>query len=175
MTPPTLTPPHSATLPKPMPAMVRQRSLPSRSSPTLTFPTRPVSAVGTSDTQRTLHLTSSLSPTWQLDLSGTAKRSNFTRSGCKMSMRSSTNPRFYSPPVPSSRSGLHAEPDYPRLRFRHDAEKTVNFHGQHTLSVGWGTLTRSIQSSRAIVAALPLPLHQHYCRIPATSLVTRMS
>ena len=92
----------------------------------------------------TLHLTSSLSPTWQLDISASAKRSYFTETpldnvnfiedftGIRQAAAYfASGVQFVQSPL------LH---DY---GFGIDTEKTVNFHGQHTLSAGWG-FTHSI-------------------------------
>jgi hypothetical protein len=87
----------------------------------------------------TVHLTSSLSPTWQLDMSASAKRSDFTETpldnvnfiedftGLRQAAAYfAQGVQFIQNPV------TH---DY---GFGIDTEKTVNFHGQHTLSAGWG-------------------------------------
>jgi len=87
----------------------------------------------------TIHATSSLSPTWQLDMSASAKRSDFTETpldnvnfiedftGLRQAAAYfAQGVQFIQNPV------TH---DY---GFGIDTEKTVNFHGQHTLSAGWG-------------------------------------
>jgi Carboxypeptidase regulatory-like domain len=92
----------------------------------------------------TLHLTSSLSPTWQLDITASAKRSYFTETP-------SNNVSFI-----EDFTGIRQDAAYfaqgvqyvenPLMHdygFGIDTEKTVNFHGQHTLSLGWG-FTHSI-------------------------------
>jgi hypothetical protein len=92
----------------------------------------------------TVHLTSSISPTWQLDISGSAKRSFFTESPVD-------NVNFiedYTGIVQSAAfyaSGLTfvQNPVVHDYGFGIDTEKTVNFHGQHTFSLGYG-FTHSI-------------------------------
>lgn len=87
----------------------------------------------------TLRLSSSLSPTWQLDMSASAKRSDFTETPAdnvnfiedftgirQAAAYFAQGVQFVQNPV------VH---DY---GFGIDTEKTINFHGQHTLSAGWG-------------------------------------
>ena len=87
----------------------------------------------------TAHLSSSLSPTWQVDITASAKRSYFTETPVdnvnfiedftgivQAASFYASGLTFVQNPV------LH---DY---GFGIDTEKTVNFHGQHTLSAGWG-------------------------------------
>ena len=92
----------------------------------------------------TLHLTSSLSPTWQLDISGSAKRSDFTESALHNvnfieDFTGIVEPGAY---IPQGLSFVQ-NPIIHDYGFGIDTEKTVNFHGQHTLSMGWG-FTHSI-------------------------------
>jgi hypothetical protein len=92
----------------------------------------------------TLHLTSSISPTWQVDMSGTAKRSNFTEVG----LQNVYNIIDYSNTLGSGEFsaqglGYTQNPITNDYGAEADTEKTINFHGQHTLSVGWG-FTHSI-------------------------------
>ena len=91
-------------------------------------------------------MTSSISPTWQLDISGTAKRSviftetpvnnvNFIEDFTGLRQAAAyfaQGVQFIQNPV------TH---DY---GFGIDTEKTVNFHGQHTLSFGVGASSHSI-------------------------------
>ena len=87
----------------------------------------------------TLHATSSISPTWQLDISGTAKRSDFTETPLH-------NVNFIEDytgivqPGAFFAQGLQfvQNPVTHDYGFGIDTEKTINFHGQHTLSAGWG-------------------------------------
>jgi Carboxypeptidase regulatory-like domain len=118
-----------------------------------TFPFFPQLNVGGNSTfshwnfgtrSETVHLTSSLSPTWQLDISASAKRSYFTETPVN-------NVNFI-----EDFTGIRQDAAYfaqgvqyienPLLHdygFGIDTEKTLNFHGQHTLSAGWG-FTHSI-------------------------------
>jgi hypothetical protein len=87
----------------------------------------------------TLHLTSSLSPTWQLDISASAKRSHFNEVG----LQNVYQIVDYSGAVQAGNYtaqglGYTQNPTTHDYGFGIDTEKTVNFHGQHTLSVGWG-------------------------------------
>ena len=113
----------------------------------------------------TLHLTSSISPTWQLDISASAKRSHFTETPLDnvnfiddfTGIRQAASPRkawsFAQSPL------LH---DY---GFGIDTEKTVNFHGQHTLSAGWG-YTHSIYQLNKYYSGgqSPFPSDQYFRR-----------
>jgi hypothetical protein len=99
-------------------------------------------------------LTSSLSPTWQLDISGTAKRSDFTETPLH-------NVNFIEDytgivqPGAFIAQGLQfvQNPVTHDYGFGIDTEKTVNFHGQHTLSMGWGFSTPFINWTSTIRAA----------------------
>jgi hypothetical protein len=118
-----------------------------------TFPFFPQLNVGGSSTfshwnygsrSETMHLTSSLSPTWQLDITASAKRSYFTETPLDnvsfiedfTGIRQAAT--YFAQGVQYVENPLMH--DY---GFGIDTEKTINFHGQHTLSVGWG-FTHSI-------------------------------
>jgi hypothetical protein len=113
-----------------------------------TFPFFPQLNIGGSATfsrwtygtrSETLHLTSSISPTWQLDISGTAKRSDFTETPLD-------NVNFIEDYTGLRQAAAYFAQGVQFLQnpvthdygFGIDTEKTVNFHGQHTLSAGWG-------------------------------------
>ncbi len=87
----------------------------------------------------TLHFSSSLSPTWQLDMSGSAKRSHFNEVG----LQNVYQIVDYSGVVQAGNYtaqglGYTQNPTTHDYGFGIDTEKTVNFHGQHTFSLGWG-------------------------------------
>jgi hypothetical protein len=86
----------------------------------------------------TLHLSSSLSPTWQLDITGSAKRSHFNEVG----LQNVDQIVDYSGAVQAGNFtaqglGYTQNPTTHDYGFGIDTEKTVNFHGQHTLSLGF--------------------------------------
>ncbi len=94
----------------------------------------------------TLHLTSSLSPTWQIDLSGSAKKSNFTEVGLGNAYQVVDESTVLKAGQYTAQGlGAFQNPLTHDYGFSADTEKTVSFHGQHTVSVGWG-FTHSIYS-----------------------------
>jgi len=92
----------------------------------------------------TLHLTSSLSPTWQLDMSGTAKRSDFTETPLH-NVNFIEDYTGIAQPGAFIAQGLQfvQNPVTHDYGFGLDTEKTVNLFGQHTFSLGYG-FTHSI-------------------------------
>jgi hypothetical protein len=87
----------------------------------------------------TVHISSSLSPTWQLDVSGSAKRSHFDETP----LQDVYNIFDYTGAAQASSFnaqglGYTQNPITHDYGFGIDTEKTVNFHGQHTFSVGFG-------------------------------------
>jgi len=113
-----------------------------------TFPFYPQLNIGGTSTfsywnygtrSETLHLTSSLSPTWQLDISASAKRSDFTETPLDNVnfIEDYTGIRETAAYVASGLQFVQ-NPVIHDYGFGIDTEKTVNFHGQHTLSLGWG-------------------------------------
>ncbi len=87
----------------------------------------------------TLHLTSSITPTWQVDLSGSAKRSNFTEVGLGNAYQVSDQSKVLKAGNYTAQGlGAFQNPLTHDYGFEAETEKTVSFHGQHTFSVGWG-------------------------------------
>jgi hypothetical protein len=87
----------------------------------------------------TLHLTSSITPTWQVDLSGSAKKSNFTEVGLGNAYQVIDQSTVLKAGQFTAQGlGAFQNPLTHDYGFEAETEKTVNFHGQHTLSVGWG-------------------------------------
>jgi Carboxypeptidase regulatory-like domain/TonB-dependent Receptor Plug Domain len=87
----------------------------------------------------TVHVSSSISPTWQLDVSGSAKRSHFTETP----LQDAYNIFDYTGIAQASSFnaqglGYTQNPITHDYGFGIDTEKTMNFHGQHTFSVGFG-------------------------------------
>jgi Carboxypeptidase regulatory-like domain len=112
----------------------------------------------------TAHLTSSLSPTWQLDISVSAKRSHFNEVG----LQNVYNVVDESGAVQAGQFtaqglGFTQNPTVHDYGFGIDSEKTVNFHGQHTLSVGFG-YTHSIY-------ALDKAYSGGYFTFPSTNII----
>jgi outer membrane receptor protein involved in Fe transport len=87
----------------------------------------------------TLHISSSITPTWQLDITGSAKRSHFDEVG----LQDAYQVVDYSGAVQAGNFtaqglGYTQNPTTHDYGFSIDTEKTVGFHGQHTFSVGFG-------------------------------------
>jgi hypothetical protein len=87
----------------------------------------------------TVHLTSSLSPTWQLNIAATARRSNFTEVGLENAYNIVDYSGVVQPGVFTAQGlGYTQNPITHDYGFQIDTEKTFNFFGSHTVSVGWG-------------------------------------
>jgi Carboxypeptidase regulatory-like domain len=87
----------------------------------------------------TTHLSSSLSPTWQLDISASAKRSHFNEVGLQNAYQIvDESGAVQAGQFTAQGLGFTQNPTTHDYGFGIDTEKTVNFHGQHTFSVGWG-------------------------------------
>jgi Carboxypeptidase regulatory-like domain len=87
----------------------------------------------------TAHLSSSLSPTWQLDISASAKRSHFNEVGLQNVFQIVDESGAVSAGQFTAQGlGFTQNPTVHDYGFGIDTEKTVNFHGQHTFSIGWG-------------------------------------
>lgn len=87
----------------------------------------------------TLHISSSLSPTWQLDIAATAKRSHFNEVGLQDVYQIIDESGAVSAGQFTAQGlGYTQNPTVHDYGFGIDTEKTVNFHGQHTFSIGWG-------------------------------------
>jgi hypothetical protein len=87
----------------------------------------------------TLHISSSLSPTWQLDISASAKRSHFNEVGLQNVFQIiDESGAVSSGQFTAQGLGYTQNPTVHDYGFGIDTEKTVNFHGQHTFSIGWG-------------------------------------
>jgi hypothetical protein len=87
----------------------------------------------------TLHLTSSLSPTWQLNIAASAKRSNFTEVGLQNVYQILDYTDILQPGEFAAQGlGYTQNPITNDYGFQIDTEKTVQFFGSHTFSVGWG-------------------------------------
>lgn len=92
-----------------------------------------------------VHLTTSISPTWELNISASAKHAQFDETGYAPDYQILD----YSNAV-STASGFIAQglgpvqnPTSNSYGFNIDTQKTVHLFGQHTFSVGWG-FSRSI-------------------------------
>ena len=87
----------------------------------------------------TVHITSSVSPTWQVDLSGSAKKSYFTEVGLGNAYQIVDESKVLQAGQFTAQGlGSFQNPLTHDYGFEADTEKTINLHGQHTLSVGWG-------------------------------------
>ena len=87
----------------------------------------------------TLHISSSLSPTWQLDITASAKRSHFNEVGLQNVYQIIDESGAVSAGQFTAQGlGFTQNPTVHDYGFGIDTEKTVNFHGQHTFSIGWG-------------------------------------
>lgn len=87
----------------------------------------------------TLHLTSSLSPTWQLNIAASAKRSDFNEVGLQnvyniIDYTGQLQPGEFT----AQGLGYTQNPITHDYGFQIDTEKTVQFFGSHTFSIGWG-------------------------------------
>ncbi len=121
----------------------------------------------------TLHLTSSVSPTWQVDLSGTAKRSNFTEVGLQNVYNILDQSTVLQPgQFVAQGLGYTQNPITHDYGFEADTEKTVNFHGQHTLSVGWGFTHSIYQLVKGYSGGRSVFPSTNIAGIPVTSLVS---
>jgi hypothetical protein len=87
----------------------------------------------------TVHLTSSLSPTWQLNIAVSAKRSNFTEVGLQNVYQILDYTDLIQPGEFTAQGlGYTQNPQTHDYGFQIDTEKTVHLFGTHTFSVGWG-------------------------------------
>jgi hypothetical protein len=87
----------------------------------------------------TAHLTSSLSPTWQLDMSASAKRSHFNEVGLQNVYQIVDESGAVSAGQFTAQGlGFTQNPTVHDYGFGIDTEKTVNRYGQHTFSLGFG-------------------------------------
>ncbi len=112
----------------------------------------------------TAHLTSSLSPTWQLDIAASAKRSHFNEVGLQNVYQIIDESGAVSAGQFTAQGlGFTQNPTVHDYGFGIDTEKTVNFHGQHTFSLGWG-YTHSIY-------ALDKAYSGGYFPFPSTNIV----
>jgi hypothetical protein len=87
----------------------------------------------------TLHISSSISPTWQVDITASAKRSHFNETGLQdvfqvVDYSGAVQPGNFT----AQGLGFTQNPTTHDYGFGIDTEKTANFHGQHTFSVGFG-------------------------------------
>jgi hypothetical protein len=112
----------------------------------------------------TLHLSSSLSPTWQLDLSASAKTSHFDEVGLQnVNQIVDESGAVQAGQFTAQGLGFTQNPLTHDYGFGIDTEKTVNLHGQHTFSLGFG-YTHSIY-------ALDKAYSGGYFAFPATNIV----
>jgi Carboxypeptidase regulatory-like domain len=112
----------------------------------------------------TLHISSSLSPTWQLDIAASAKRSHFNEVGLQNVYQIVDESGAVSAGQFTAQGlGFTQNPTTHDYGFGIDTEKTVNFHGQHTFSVGWG-YTHSIY-------ALDKAYSGGYFPFPSTNII----
>jgi hypothetical protein len=112
----------------------------------------------------TAHLSSSLSPTWQLDISASAKRSHFDEVGLQNVFQIVDESAAVSAGQFTAQGlGFTQNPTVHDYGFGIDTEKTVSFHGQHTFSIGWG-YTHSIY-------ALDKAYSGGYFPFPSTNIV----
>ncbi len=87
----------------------------------------------------TLHLTSSLSPTWQLNMAASAKRSDFNEVGLQNAYNIVDYTDQLQPGIFTAQGlGFTQNPVTHDYGFQIDTEKTVQLFGSHTFSVGWG-------------------------------------
>jgi Carboxypeptidase regulatory-like domain len=87
----------------------------------------------------TLHLTSSLSPTWQLNIAASAKRSNFDEVGLQNVYNITDYTGQLQPGVFTAQGlGYTQNPITHDYGFQIDTEKTLLLFGSHTFSIGWG-------------------------------------
>ena len=87
----------------------------------------------------TVHISSSITPTWQLDITGSAKRSHFNEVGLQNVYQIIDYSGVVQPGNFTAQGlGFTQNPTTHDYGFGIDTEKTVNFHGQHTFSVGFG-------------------------------------
>ena len=91
----------------------------------------------------TLHLSSSLSPTWQLDISGTAKRSHFNEVECTTLQIIDDSGHRAAWCVLRSRSAVYAKPVDSRLWFRYRYGENRQLPWAAHVFLGWG-FTHSI-------------------------------
>lgn len=89
-----------------------------------------------------VRMNTTLSPTWQLTLSATAKQSHFTEGGYQNIYDIADYTGTVNPALGFNAQGIPGayiqNPENHSYGFNIDTQKTVNFHGQHTFSVGWG-------------------------------------
>ena len=87
----------------------------------------------------TLHISSSITPTWQLDITGSAKRSHFNEVGLQNVYQVTDLSGAVQPGEFNAQGlGFTQNPTTHDYGFSIDTEKTASFHGQHTFSVGFG-------------------------------------
>jgi Carboxypeptidase regulatory-like domain len=86
-----------------------------------------------------VRLTTSISPTWEVNMSATAKQSHFTESGFDDVYQIYDYSNAVSAATFNAQGlGNYENPVSNNYSFNIDTQKTVQFHGQHTFSVGWG-------------------------------------
>jgi Carboxypeptidase regulatory-like domain len=86
-----------------------------------------------------VRLTTSISPTWEVNMSATAKQSHFTESGFDdvyniYDVSSAVSPAAFN----AQGLGNYENPVSNNYSFNIDTQKTAHLYGQHTFSIGWG-------------------------------------
>jgi Carboxypeptidase regulatory-like domain len=92
-----------------------------------------------------VHLTSSITPTWELNIAASAKQAHFDETGYANDYQILDYSNAVSTASGFIAQGLGpvANPTSNSAGFSIDTQKTVNLHGQHTFSIGW-SFQRSI-------------------------------
>ena len=90
----------------------------------------------------TLHLTAAPTPTWDFNISGSAKVSHFTETGLQDAFQITDYSTYLSPAVYTMQGlGYSQNPNTHTYSFGIDTQKIVTLFGQqHSLSIGWDFL-----------------------------------
>ncbi|ADV81025.1 Cna B domain protein [Terriglobus saanensis SP1PR4] len=87
------------------------------------------------------HMNAAITPTWVLNIAGTAKQTHFTESGFQnlYNITDTTQPNLGLAGAQFNAAGLgyYQNPDTHAYSFTAETEKTVSFFGTHTLSIGY--------------------------------------
>jgi hypothetical protein len=119
----------------------------------------------------TVHITSSISPTWQLDLSASAKLGRFNEVGLQnVNQIIDETGLIQAGQFTAQGLGYTQNPTSHDYGFSVDTEKTINFHGQHTLSVGWGFLHSIYALNKAYSGGFFTFPSTNIAGIPTTSI-----
>nr|WP_218624053.1 TonB-dependent receptor [Granulicella sp. dw_53] len=88
-----------------------------------------------------VHLNAAITPTWVINIAGTAKQTHFTESGFSnlFNITDTTQPNLELPGAQFNAAGLgyYQNPETHAYTLTAETEKTAHFFGTHTLSIGY--------------------------------------